>query len=290
MNATEKKQPDISIIIPLYNEEGAIRDTVRQIQDVVPDAEIVIVDDGSSDRSADIAETIEGVLLLRHPVNRGYGAALKTGIRAASKDIIVIIDADATYPPEEIPVLVAEIENFDMVVGARVGPQAQIPLIRRPAKWFINKYANFLVNYRIPDLNSGLRVMRKDLVERFFPILPDGFSFTTTITLAFIQSNYTLKYLPIRYEKRQGTSKIRPIKDTLNFLMLITRTTMLFNPLRVFLPIALILFLAAAGLGIYETVVQRNVTDSVTILFLASLQIGFIGMIADLIIHRSKLE
>jgi hypothetical protein len=167
-----------------------------------------------------------------------------------------------------------------MVVGAR--NQIELPLIRRPAKWLLNKYANYLVKYQIPDLNSGLRVFKKDVYKKFRGMLPSGFSFTTTITLALLSNDYQIKYLPINYFKRGGKSKIRPIRDTINFFSLVTRVSLYFNPLRVFMPIALLLLtmgVVSLGYDLY----QRDITDRTMIVFLWGMQFGVMGLLADMI-------
>jgi len=175
----------------------------------------------------------------------------------------------------------------DMVVGARTGSKVHIPLIRRPAKWVLNKLANYLSNANIPDLNSGLRVFRKEIAERYFHILPDRFSFTTTITLAMFADGYRVKYQSIDYHKREGASKIKP-SDAIGFFILILRTITYFNPLRTFVPVFLILFsLASAKLG-YDVFVLKNLTDLTTLLFLSSLQVILIGIVADLIVRRGE--
>ena len=224
-----------SIIIPCFNEENSILETIKELQALDLNCEIVLVDDGSNDNTYEIIRNIAGIKLVRHEENRGYGAAIKTGIKSAQYEIVTITDADGTYPNERIPELVKIFEegNFDMVVGARTGKNVKIPLIRKPAKWFINKLANYLAGTKIPDLNSGLRVMKKEVLERFIRILPDGFSFTSTITLSMLTNGYSVKYVPIDYFKREGKSKIKPIQDTLNFIQLIIRIVLYFDPLKI---------------------------------------------------------
>jgi glycosyltransferase involved in cell wall biosynthesis len=251
--------------------------------------EVIVVDDGSTDGTSECAEN-SGVKVLRHGENKGYGAALKTGIRNASCDLIAIADADGTYPVNKLPELVnaLKVGNYDMVVGARIKKHAKIPAIRRPAKWFITKLASFLSGVDIPDLNSGLRVVKKDLLQKYIKILPDGFSFTSTITLALLKNSYRIKYVPINYYKRDGVSKIRPIHDTLNFVQLIIRTILYFDPLKVFLPISLPMILFGVLLIIFQAVFYRNVGTISVIILLAGIQLLAIGMIADLIDKRTS--
>ncbi len=249
--------------------------------------QLLVVDDGSSDGTADVVRE-HGVDVLRNQENRGYGAAIKAGIRRAKYDVIVITDADGTYPNEEIPGLVALMESYDMVVGARVGENVHIPLIRRPAKWFINQLANVMAQYEIPDLNSGLRAFRKDLALRFFPVLPDGFSLTSTITLAMLENGYLVQYVPIDYHKRVGKSKISPIRDTLNFTLLIIRTTTYYAPLRVFFPLSALLLILGLGVGFYSVFALGRVMDVTTVvLILSALQVAATGLLADMVNKRT---
>jgi glycosyltransferase involved in cell wall biosynthesis len=288
----------VSVIIPVYNDAGSIEKTISQIhrafkESAVETYEIILVDDGSTDNTAAVLENAKDTLDVRlfvHDQNRGYGAALKTGIRHSSFDTIAITDADGTYPVKDIPKLYKEMGYYDMVVGARTGKDVNIPLVRRPAKWFLRKLANYLTGVKIPDLNSGLRVFRKKDIMTFFGILPRGFSFTTTITLAMLTNDMQIKYIPIDYLKRKGKSKIKPVRDTLNFIQLILRTILYFNPLKIFVPIALFLFLVSAGIFVYSIVALDRILDTtVAILFASSIQMLSIGMIADIIDKRNKL-
>lgn len=280
----------VSIVIPAYNEEESAAQVMDEIKKVVAadthDYEIIVVDDGSTDNTSQVLKAA-GVRVIRHPVNRGYGATLKTGIRHASGDIVVITDADGTYPNEQIPAIVGLMGHYDMVVGARTGSKVSIPLVRRPAKWALGALANYLSGSKIPDLNSGLRAFRKDVAMHFFNILPDGFSFTTTITLAMLCNGYAVHNHPIDYFKRGGKSKISPIKDTLNFVNLIVRTIMYFNPLKVFLPVSLFLFLVGIASLVYDVWVVRNLGDKTVLALSFALLVGMLGMLADLIVKRT---
>ncbi len=282
----------VSIIVPAYNEEEGISTTLAGIGLAMSrqamEHEIIVVDDGSTDGTVDAAQRREGVRLIQHHTNRGYGAAIKTGIRQARCDWIAIIDADGTYPPEALPVLLDEIEQCDMVVGAR--PPGDLPAARRPAKWLLARLAEYLAETRIPDLNSGMRVFRKDVALSYFNILPSAFSFTITITIAFLSDHYLVKFVPIPYQRREGRSKIKPVQDTLNFMQLILRTIMYFNPLKVLLPLSFLLFLAAIVIGTYSLVTQGRIMDiTVLTLTMAALQIAVVAMIADMIQKKSKL-
>ncbi len=279
---------DVTVLIPAYNEESGISEVVDSMKALGEGHEILVVDDGSTDSTADVVEKL-GVKLIRHSSNRGYGAALKTGIQHAQHDIVVIADADGTYPADAIPALVERMDRYDMVVGARTGENVRIPLMRQPAKWALRKIANYLTGTKIPDLNSGLRVFKRSVVLRFFNILPSGFSFTTTITLAMLTNHYLVDYVPIDYNKRVGKSKIKPIRDTGRFLSLIFRTVMYFNPLKVFLPASAALFVAALGVFFYSLLFTPKIMDAtVAIIVMTSVQVLAIGMLADLIDKRSQ--
>jgi glycosyltransferase involved in cell wall biosynthesis len=278
----------LSVVIPAYNEEPAIGGVVGEIRDLLARnglrAEILVVDDGSEDGTS-AAAFAAGARVIRHRNNRGYGAALKTGILAASHEVIAIIDADGTYPAQAIPAMLEKLRNADMVVGARVGDKVHIPLIRRPAKWVLGRLANYVAAAKIPDLNSGLRVFRRDVVLQYFPILPDQFSWTTTITLALYSDKYAVDYVPIDYRPRRGHSKIVPW-DAMSFAVLILRTAMLFRPLRVFLPVVAVCF----GYGALKAVIDLeeigNLSASATLALLSGLLILLIGMLGDAIATR----
>jgi glycosyltransferase involved in cell wall biosynthesis len=270
------------VVIPAYNEEDGVRTQVEAVQDVLCSHgiahEIIVVDDGSEDRTAEQALQA-GARVLRHPQNRGYGAALKTGITAAPYDTVVIIDADGTYPADAIPELLDRAHEYDMVVGARTAANAKVPFVRKPAKWFLRTLASYLAGQTIPDLNSGLRVMRKPLVERYEHILPSGFSFTTTITLSLLCNNHLVYFHPIGYNRRIGKSKIRPI-DTYHFLLLILRTIVYFNPLKVFLPVGAVLFLLGVGKSIYDLFLG-NLSETAVLGFLGAFIIWTMGLLSD---------
>jgi len=283
---------NVTVIIPVYNEKEAIGKVLEELTQVLRidngnGNEIIVVDDGSHDGSAEIVANRKGVRLLQHPNNRGYGAALKTGIRHARGDVIVIMDADGTYPSAEVPKLAGHIGDHDMVVGARVGNNVEIPILRRLAKFFLLKLASYLARTKIPDMNSGFRAFKKDVAMNYIHLLPSTFSFTTTITLALLCNDYSVKFHPIDYRERIGESKVNPIRDTANFVSLIVRTVMYFNPLRVFLPVsALLMCLGVCWVG-YTAFASHNITDSGILVMLTSIIIGAIGLLADLIVKRN---
>jgi glycosyltransferase involved in cell wall biosynthesis len=283
----------LSVIVPAYNEEEGIGLVLRQLSRVLTGSglshEIIVVDDGSYDGTTSIVEQHPGVTLIRHQHNRGYGAALKTGIRHAHFDLTCITDADGTYPAELIPDLVERLVKggYDMVVGARTSGKVAIPFVRRPAKWAIGRLANFVAGQPIPDPNSGLRVFRREVALQLFSVLPNGFSFTTTITLAMLTNGYMVDYVPVNYYARVGRSKIRPIQDTLNFVQLTLRIALYFAPLKIFLSLSGLLFLLAVGWALFSSFVLGRLADlSTLVIAMTAIQVAVIGMLAELINRR----
>jgi glycosyltransferase involved in cell wall biosynthesis len=291
--ASERISSGISIIIPAYNEQDGVGTVLEHIHEVLQDRgwayELIVVDDGSDDDTYDIAGSVSDTKVLRHLRNRGYGAALKTGIRHAKFENLLITDADGTYPVHQIPELVERLigSECDMVVGARVGKHVSIPIVRRPAKWFIRKLAEIVAGIPIPDLNSGLRVFRKGATLPFLKMLPEGFSFTTTITLAMVTNGYTVEYVPISYFQRVGKSKLRPIRDTLNFVHLVLRITLYFAPLKIFVPISMVLIVVAIAWAVFSTIVLGRLADtSAIVIFMTGVQVGVLGLLAELLDRR----
>ena len=286
------REQGVSVIIPAFNEEGAVESEVIAVRESLEQSgwpfEVIVVDDGSTDKTARIAESA-GAFVLRHSINRGYGAALKTGIRKAQYKVICITDADGTYPPSAIPRLLDVLvsNDNDMVVGARVGAEAKIPLIRKPAKWALGRLAEMVAGIPIPDLNSGQRVFYRKGALRFFSLLPDGFSFTTTITLAMMNNGYKVAYEQVSYAHRIGKSKIRPIQDTLRFTGLVLRIALYFAPLKVFMPLSGLLLLIALAWALTSKIVFGVLADvSTVVLVFAAVQTAVLGMVAELINRR----
>ncbi len=305
-NALDKEAvlKNISVIIPAYNEEQSIVTTIESVVNILvscgSESEIIVVDDGSSDSTFALASSTVA-RVIRHSCNYGYGASLKTGIRSASNGIIIICDADGTYPVGRIPELLSQLDNCDMVVGSRTGDTVCIPWNRKPAKWFLRKLAVHITGRDIPDLNSGLRVFRKSLALQYFNLLPSGFSFTTTITVASLCDDLEVTYVPIDYRQRTGESKIKPAHFP-NFIMLVLRLAVLFRPLKVFVPISLFCFVTgllklsldiisaanqAGSLGAILTSFPVVSTTSV-ILLVSALQILLFGMVAEAMARRAK--
>ena len=291
------KMEKVSVVIPAYNEEEAIAKDIEVIQRAMSGSgrgyEIIVVNDGSTDGTAEIVRGIEGVTLLEHEYKRGGGFARNTGIRAATGDVVVVTDGDGTYPNQEIPRLldIMEEKDIDMIVGARTKEAGTLKVLRLPAKWFIRKLAEWMSGFKIPDLNSGLRAMRKEVVMEYMEILPWGHSWVSTITLALLSSGYKVHFAPIDYYPRKGTSTFHPVKDTFAYLTLVIRTVTWFNPLKVFMPLALLIFLTGLGKFIFDNVVNPghiNITATCVILFVAAVQVVVLGLLADLIVKRGK--
>ncbi len=287
--------PTYTVVVPCFNEVDGVGATVTGISAVTSaaGAEIVVVDDGSNDGTLEVLEEISAtgsvprLRVVRNAVNQGYGASIKTGVRRARSDLIVIIDADGTYPSHRIADLVDASSDADMVVGARTHDHDGQTLVRRLARSVLRAHCSWLVGEHIPDMNSGLRVFRRSVFDQFFKILPDGFSLTTTLTVAMMRNRYSVVFEPIEYAERVGRSKIQPVRDTLRFLQLILRTGMYFSPLRVLLPLVLTLSMAfMASLG-YDILVLRDLTDKTVILLLFTMNTALFGLLADMIDKRS---
>ncbi len=281
----------VSIIIPAFNEEVGVGDVVKHVRRILTKArikhEILVVDDGSKDHTALRAQQA-GARIISMGENRGYGASIKAGMREAQFPLIAITDADGTYPVAELPVLVHMTQNADMAVGARTKPGVAIPSLRRFPKWLLGKWANYLADRKIPDLNSGLRVFRKSAALRYEGLFPNGFSFTTTITLALECHGYIVKYLPIDYAARVGKSKIKPIQDTINFFSLVLRVVMYFKPLKIFIPMSGIIFVVALA-SVLNAYCRGAVLPSSTLfLLVAGVQVAALGLLADLLVKRGR--
>lgn len=239
------KSQRVSVIVPAFNEEEIIDAILTQIEAQPAVDEIIVVDDGSTDDTAAVVQTHPRVTLVQHPYNIGNGAAIKSGIRAATGDIILMMDSDGQHPPSEIPNLLQHMDRYDMVVGARsAGTVSQWQ--RDLANAVFNRYASYIVGYPVPDLTSGFRALRAPIARSFVYLLPNGYSYPTTLTIALFRAGYAVKYQPFASPARVGKSKIRPVKDGLRFLMTLTRLGTLFVPLKIFVPISL-LFLIAGG-------------------------------------------
>ena len=273
-------QYTLSIILPCKNEAKALEELLPKIQAVAPHAEILLVDDGSTDDSRKLA-LAQGVRVLPHVYSMGNGAAIKTGARNATGDVLVFMDADGQHDPRDIPRLLAKLdENYDMVVGARMdGSQAS--LARGIGNRMLNLLASWMTGFKVIDLTSGFRAVRSRHFKKFIYLLPNGFSYPTTITMAFFRSGFAVGYVPIQARKRKGASHIGILRDGVKFLVIVLKVGALFSPMRLFLPISLSLF----GVGIiyytYTFISLHRFTNMSAILFLSSLLTFLIGLISE---------
>ncbi len=273
--------PSVSIILPAYNEGqviGRVVDSVRQV--AADDWEIIVVDDGSTDDTgARAAES--GATVLVHPYNKGNGAAVKSGLRAAGGDVVCLLDADGQHDPNEIGSLLAALETYDLVIGARQDGGGTGGFLRRLGNAFYNRLATYLSQQKVLDLTSGFRAAWRDKMVEFLPLFPNGFSSPTTSTLAFIKAGYNVGYVPITASKRVGKSKIRLISDGTKFVLIALRMIVLFSPMRVFLPMSLMLLLGGGGYGIYTIITESHVTNTAVLLCTTSVVTFLIGLVSE---------
>jgi len=281
---SDKNDIDVSVIIPVYNEGQAIYEGISEIEKVLSlseqEFEIIAVDDGSQDDSRSEASRT-GARVISHAYNIGNGAAVKTGIRAARGKIIVLIDGDRQHDPREILAMLELMEQYDMIVGARV-PDSETAFSRNIGNRLYNWLASYVCNRKIEDLTSGFRAIKASIAKEFLHLLPNTFSYPTTITLALARSGYQFAYHPIKVVKRQGKSKIKLLRDGFRFLMIIFKVATLFSPLKIFIPTALSLFLLGFGYGLYKVVVldAKYGPTSALIMTIAGL-VFLIGLVSE---------
>ena len=270
----------VTIVIPAYNEEQTIGRVLVELS-ALGFTDVIVIDDGSQDRTANVALE-HGAQVIRHPYNIGNGAAVKAGIRAASGDTIVLMDGDGQHPPTDVPKLLALAADYDMVVGERASA-SQTLLHRRLANKVFNFYVSYLVGHPIPDLTSGFRVVRADILKRFVYLLPNGFSYPSTITIVMFRSGFRVRYQPFTSPARtgNGVSKIRPLRDGLLFLLTITRLGVLFRPLKIFLPVSFALGIVGVGYSAYLLIYLTRFSHMAALLLLASLITFLIGLVAE---------
>ena len=269
----------VSIVIPAFNEAASIAAVVGTLCAAGPWHEIIVVDDGSRDPTADAAAA-SGAVVIRHPYNKGNGAAVKSGIRRATGEFVLIIDADGQHPPEDALRIAARLGEYDLVIGARAAA-TQATFARRAGNSALNSLAAYLTGREIPDLTSGFRGARREHLREFLHLLPNGFSTPTTTTLAFIKAGYNVAFEPIQARQRVGSSKIRLARDGAKFLMIILKIITIFSPLRVFMPIALSSFVLGAGYAAWTIVRQQHVTNSSVLLIMLSVIVFLVGLVSE---------
>ncbi len=289
---TEPQQSLVTVLLPAFNEEQAIGDVIAEIQQVMQrwqtatghGWEILVVDDCSADATAEKAEAA-GVRVIRRKHNGGSGAARKTGIRAARGEFIAMLDADGSYDPQALPELIKHLPEFDQVNGARTSEKGTLKPLRVPAKWIIRKLAEWICRRRIPDLNTGMKVFKRDVMLKYVWVMPDGFSCVSSMTMAFLCNDHAVKYIPVEYRPRVGKSKFHPIRDTAKYILTVIRLSLYFRPLRTFLPISIAIFLGALALGTRNMIVsETGLHDADIMLFLSAMLIFVLGLLADLIV------
>ncbi|NOZ86037.1 MAG: glycosyltransferase family 2 protein [Deltaproteobacteria bacterium] len=282
---------DYSIVMPVFNEEDGIEQVLKELRSVTPESPIIVVDDGSTDRTATILAGLKselGLKIIRHSTNRGYGAAIKTGILEAQTDYILTFDGDGQHDPAEISKLIAAAGKSDIVIGARAGNSGQ-PFSRRPGKWFLHGLANYLARTKLPDLNSGLRLMKKDVIGGYLHLLSDGFSFSTTSTLAMIKDNRKVNWVDIHTRPRNGKSTVNQITHGSQTLLLILRVIVLFDPLRVFLPISGALFVMGFASASWHLATNpAGLADADLLLLISGLLVFLFGLISDQIAEMRR--
>lgn len=285
---------DVSIVLAVFNEEGSIKEELKIINQAMAKSgfsyEIIVVDDGSTDTSGAILRGLPGIRLLKHKRNKGSGAARKTGTLQARGQIVVWTDVDLSYPNERIPELIEKLRQGQcrQVVGSRSSEKGNLRFLRAPAKFLLRKLASYLAKEEIPDLNSGLRAFYRSDGLKFIFLVPDGFSCVSTMSLAFLCNGLDVDYLPIDYKKRAGRSKFHPIRDSYNYFLQIIRLITYFNPLRIFLPLSLFIFIFTLIKHIFDLVFTYDTQETDIIGYFIAVIVFTIGLLADLIVTYNR--
>jgi glycosyltransferase involved in cell wall biosynthesis len=270
----------ISVIIPAFNESSSIGTIVEKVRTVMPSAEVIVIDDGSEDDTATIAENA-GARIVMHPYNIGNGASIKSGIRSARGDICVFMDGDGQHNPDDIAALMAPMEHVDMVVGAR-SRKGQASVARAAGNMIYNWMASYVAKFRIRDLTSGFRVVKTEIARDLLHLLPNAFSYPTTMTLAVLRSGFRVTYVPITtHQRKGGGSKIHLFADGMGFILIITKICILYSPLRVFLPVSVMLFLTGLGYYLFTFINYGRFTNMSALLFSTSIIIFMMGLISE---------
>ena len=270
---------EVSVVIPAYNEAHSIAAVVSAMASAATWREIIVVDDGSSDETGARAKEA-GACVVRHPYNKGNGAAVKSGIRRASGDFVLILDGDGQHRAGDARRIVARLGDYDLVIGAR-SASTQASQTRRLGNAALNRFAGYLTERDIPDLTSGFRAARREHLLEFLHLLPNGFSTPTTTTLAFIKGGYNVAFEPTEASAREGNSKIRLARDGTRFFIIILKIVTLFSPLRVFLPVALLSFVVGVGYAIWTIATQSHITNSSVLLIVLAVMVFLVGLVSE---------
>lgn len=280
----------ISIILPSHNEADSLATLLPELIKIIPDAEILVVDDGSTDETLDVCHKHK-VISVSHPYKIGNGAAIKTGARAASGDIFIFMDADGQHSPDDIHKLLDEMnQGYDMVVGGRA-MSAHAGIGRAIANTFYNLFASWVVGHIVKDLTSGFRVVKADKFREFLQLLPNGFSYPTSITMAFFRSGYSVKYFPIDIQQREGKSHLKPLKDGVKFLLIIFKIGTLYSPLKFFFPVSLVFFITGISYYLYTFLTAGRFTNMGALLLTTSILVFLIGLVSEqltMLFYRDK--
>lgn len=273
------KHEKVTVLLPAYNEGPIIGKTIQAIKNLYPDFEILVIDDGSTDNTLQVAMDA-GANVWPHPYNIGNGAAIKSGLRSASGEWVVMMDADGQHDPADIARLLEHKDNFEMVVGAR-SKDSNGAVHRNIANWIYNKIASYVTRFRVQDLTSGYRLVRRDVARKFIYLLPNGFSYPTTLTMAYLRSGHSIKYIPIRAKKRHGKSKIKLMKDGTRFFLIIAKVATLYSPFKIFLPISLLLFLSGNFYYLYTFITSGRFTNMSALMLSTSVIVFMMGLVSE---------
>jgi glycosyltransferase involved in cell wall biosynthesis len=293
LDSANSSRIDVSVVLPVYNEIEHLDTELNRIRAAFEQSpysyEIVVVDDASTDGSSERLMEIPWIRLISFRSNRGPGAARKIGTEAARGGVVLWTDVDMSYPNDQLPQLAEALDGYDQVVGARTSEEGTHKVARVPAKWFIRRLAEWLSNTKIPDLNSGFRAMRKDVVDQFLQLLPNGFSHVTTLTMVFLANGYSVHYVDIPYGKRSGKSKFRFFADTRLYLQQVTRMVMMWNPLRVLMPFAVLLFLVGFGKLVFDLFDKNlRIGTNTLLVMVAAGMIFIVALLADLVVQVTR--
>ncbi len=282
-------KPTTTVIIPAFNECDFIDIQIAKVRKVLPSAEIIVIDDGSDDDTAEKSKVAGGMVRV-HPCNRGNGAAIKNGIRSAHGEILISMDADGQHDPDDIPKLLEYLDRYDLVVGSRTGRQ-QASSSRQFMNSIFNRLASYVTGYPVKDLTSGFRAVRADLARDLLPLLPNGYSWPTTSTLVLLRSGFSIKYVPVNVRPRQqGRSRIRPVRDSLRFFMIMMKICTLYSPFRIFLPVSGTMFLLGLSNYAYTFFTQGRFTNMSALMFSSAVIIFMMGLVSEQISQIGMLR